>query len=194
MRQFTYLLMPLMLGVLAAIPLIFLMPKLKSQIAALSGGATKDVAEVSAPAGSVVDSDNLEYPARMKLQNAEGESLQVVLLSRTKSKIQFLRESDRSEHIYSIHKLDPLSRKRVEAYPVTGIKLRESSVAVSALSRDEIYIEQLREEIRKLKNDLDLLKLKENESNRYDISLRKEDLEARIKKIELNIARREQSL
>ncbi len=184
--------MPLILAALAAVPLVVFLPKLKSQIAALSGGAAKGAGPAASPAGFASGSEEPEYPARMELLNAQGKNLKVVLLSRSATKIRFLRESDRSEHIYPIRSLDPLSRKRVEAYPVTGIDLRQSSVAAEQLSREEIHIEQLREENRRLKHEIDLLKLKENETNRHDTKLRLADLEARIKKNELRILKREQ--
>lgn len=186
--------MPLILAALAAIPLVVFLPKLRLQIAALPGGSVDESSQVPAPSAFSAGDKEPEYPARMELQNADGTNLKVVLLSRSRTKIRFLRVSDRSEHIYSIGSLAPMSRKKVEAYPVTGIDLGKSAAASSVLSRDEIYIEQLREKNRKLKQEIELLQLEAYNKDQHDTKIRKDRLKEQIKRNELNIAKREQSL
>jgi hypothetical protein len=197
MRRSTVLFMPLILAALGAVPLVIFLPKLKSQISIFSGSSvdqTMAAATTGAPLGIPGEAKELAFPDRVELQNKSGSTLKAVLLGRSRTKISFLRESDRTEHIYAIRDLDPMSRKLIQAYPVTGLNIRQSAVAASKLSREELYIEQLREKNRALKKEIELLNLEANEHNQHDVKVRIESLQEQILKNELSILKREPSL
>ena len=77
---------------------------------------------------------------------------------------------------------------------MTGLNIRQSAVAASKLSREELYIEQLREKNRALKKEIELLNLEANEHNQHDVKVRIESLQEQILKNELSILKREPSL
>ena len=193
MNRSVVLFIPLILVVLAGFSLVHFLPDLKSHIIDFLGGVGDESPVTAVSVGRVSKSGEPEFPARMDLQDAKGKTIKVVLLSRSRTQIRFLREGDRSEHVYPISNLDPLSRKEVEAFPVTGIDLgSDGNPSAGGLTRDEIYIEQLRKANQQMKEDILMLQLKAEGLNKYHFKIK--NLEAKIKRNEISIAKREQFL
>ncbi len=183
---------PLIVIGLAVLPLVLFLPELTSELKGFfSQGSSQSVESLSQSEMGSENPAEPEYPVRMELKNMDGKSLRVILLGRSKTRIQFIREDDRSEHIYAMKHLDPLARKQVLAYPVTGIAIKDAEEVLQQLSRDEVYIEQLRAKNGELEHEIELLKLKKNSTNKDEIKLRVKELQERIKRNELSIKKKE---
>lgn len=89
------------------------------------------------------------YPAHVKIKSADGRVIQVTLLARSATHIQFTRE-DGEEFVYLIDSLDANAQALVRRYPNVGIKNAATYVAQGSMSLDDVYVQELEKDIRQI--------------------------------------------
>lgn len=93
------------------------------------------------------------YPDMVTLKNRNGAEVEVILIGRSETAVQFKRQSDSKSFIYKLSELDDATRALLEKYPETEVTLSEAS-ANKPLSLDEVQVEALKDSIRKLNANL----------------------------------------
>ncbi|NCG09333.1 MAG: hypothetical protein GWO81_07195 [Verrucomicrobia bacterium] len=98
--------------------------------------------EASDPELKFLEAEN-PYPVKLKIENMNGETLDIRLTGRSETNISFTREDDGQSFIYAINDLDSASRKKIRDFPALGIK-NASNFLNKGLTLDEVHAEQLR--------------------------------------------------
>ncbi len=106
----------------------------------------------------------LIYPFEMELESADGRCIDVTILGRNDEFVQFKRKVDGGTFAYPIAGLSAGSRKKVVAYPVTGLTEAQSLLRQGQLTLSQAHIEQLKERIHEIEAELEDLQ------RRHDIS------------------------
>lgn len=72
--------------------------------------------------------DVYEYPALVELEGIDGQIMEVVLLRRSATHVQFMGESSNERFVSPLESLGEASRKLVNLYRVTGVKHGQEGV------------------------------------------------------------------
>ena len=112
-----------------------------------------DSSEEEVVASTVV----LSYPDGVQLANREGRVLDVTLLGRSSSHVQFRRVGGGEPFVYSIDMLDSASQRLVRQYPESGIQNASDHLSRGEMSLVDNHVENLRNEIRKIDSRCDII-------------------------------------
>lgn len=93
------------------------------------------------------------YPDRIEIERVDGRKIEVTLLGRNASHLQFYRE-DGQEFVYAIESLSVESQELVRKYPSLGIKNAAKYMAEGKLGLEDLHIQQLEQVIRNIDEKL----------------------------------------
>ncbi len=154
----------------------------------------ESVSDNSAPSGSNQAPEVLSYPSEIYIARADGSSLDIRLMGRSATEIEFERLSDGATFTFGIDQLDLDSQTRVREYPVTGLtEIEDAQLAPTTV--EVAYLEQLKEAIAKIDAKIKELELKysasQSKTERRTLRRQAEDLYVERKELEAKIAERE---
>lgn len=96
-----------------------------------------------------------QYPIAMTVESLDGRKVEVEILARTPSRIEFDRQTDGKFFSYPIEMLAPKTRKVVESLPVVA------SVTQSAYKPDpkleNIYVKELNKRLKEISDEINEL-------------------------------------
>ncbi|MGB0415883.1 MAG: hypothetical protein ACPGKS_03435 [Coraliomargarita sp.] len=104
------------------------------------------------------------YPDTVQLSNRDGRVLQVTLMGRSRSHVQFRRAGDSQPFVYAIDQLDAASEKLVMSYPESGLQNATRHLKSGEMELADIHIENLHKEIRRIDQKCELLRKKHSGS------------------------------
>ena len=134
------------------------------------------------------------YPDTIKVENKDGSTIQITLIGRSLTHIQFSREDGR-KFVYPIDSLSEKSQALVMKYPNNGIQDISSYLASGDMELKDVYVQQLEEEIRKINEKIERLSRKaastQSQVEKRTIEREIEDLREEIAEIEDEIAERQ---
>lgn len=98
--------------------------------------------------------ETLSFPDVVDLSRHDGKSLRVKLIGKNSTQVQFERLSDGQIFLFSIEDLSAESRNLLERYRAEGLKNADAHFRKGELSLEDAYIEQLREKIAEINEEL----------------------------------------
>jgi hypothetical protein len=129
-------------------------------------------------------------PDDMTIVRKDGSSLEIRLVSRTKTEIYFERISDGETFQFSIDQLDETTRELVERYPVL-----KGSIPSRASAVEDNYVQQLRVAIARIDADLRDMEIKyaasSSKTERRTLKNKAEEMNAERLQLEAKIAERQ---
>lgn len=113
------------------------------------------------------------YPAALIVENVDGRQLEISLVARSDTHIQFRREGESTLFTYPVEDLAEESRERVKNYAVTSLVDADAPTteASSALSVEEMHIHQLQQAIDRI--DVRLADLRRQAGNMQSLTDRR---------------------
>jgi hypothetical protein len=129
-------------------------------------------------------------PDDMTIVRKDGSSLEIRLVSRTKTEIYFERISDGETFQFSIDQLDETTRELVERYPAL-----KGSIPSRASAVEDNYVQQLRVAIARIDADLRDMEIKyaasSSKTERRTLKNKAEEMNAERLQLEAKIAERQ---
>lgn len=92
----------------------------------------------------------LRYPDDLELRNRDGRALEVTLIGRSQTHVQFRRAGDAQAFVYAIDQLDTASERLVRQYPETQIHNADKHLERGELDLAALQVENLRREIARI--------------------------------------------
>lgn len=106
---------------------------------------------------------SLAYPDELIITNHQGDAIEITLLGRSESHIQFARNPDRQVFVYALSELSSPSRQEVLKYPAWG--LEETSQQVTGNSLAQMHVQNLQKEIARIDAKCERLRADYKRSN-----------------------------
>jgi hypothetical protein len=105
------------------------------------------------------------YPGRIEIESLDGRVIEVTLLGRNQSYIQFLRDGDEQQFDYPMASLSPDSQTLVLSYPDVWINDQSTIIAEETTdSLEQIYVQNLKIEIGRIDENAELLRKRSGET------------------------------
>ncbi|MDQ8195801.1 hypothetical protein QEH59_15315 [Coraliomargarita sp. SDUM461004] len=112
---------------------------------------------VSAKQQGLLEQQGLEYPDEIEIVRKDGSRLDVLLVARDATHIQFKRLSDQLAFIFKIEDLDRTSRATVLSYPNSGLLQPVELEEVGKVSTEDLYLTELGVAIARINSRIDEL-------------------------------------
>ncbi|HAV14415.1 MAG TPA: hypothetical protein DCX06_13130 [Opitutae bacterium] len=106
------------------------------------GGSAKEV-EVEA-------AEVFSYPGYLEVESSDGRTIEIKLIARNETHIQFERTTDSKRFTYPIASLVAESRSEVLKYPISVLIDAGKHIGEAGIGLEDAYVEQLREAIRRI--------------------------------------------
>lgn len=127
----------------------------------LAGYAAKVSYDKFSYDGGNVFEKNYAYPDKITVENKEGFKIQIILLGRNSSYLEF-KKKDGSKFVYAISSLNEESQALVMKYPESKISDMSSYLSSGNVELKDVYMTQTEEEIRRIEAEIKRLNDKAN--------------------------------